>query len=351
MQRTGTIFLIFLAFGFAAILPPAEINGEKSAVRDTGIRLLGATRGYVSTGLWLRAGEAYRRGDHFETLATYQLIRELQPRNPAVYSYLGWNQAYNISPQFPSRDRQFEWVKRGISTLHEGQSELPKDASLLMDEWNFVLFKSSSFPYRLLNFLAPRQNDEIWALVVEDLQKRRNELSSEEDSKLEEFLSETGAQLLLFDQINLFNSLSKNEQAQVLDPDFEASANLEALFSTELHWQLASFLSLDEQAQGLLFLAHWSRLHLMALILEPASKIYPRSMTVDISLMNSYSLASRSCPPELADYFQNSYRMAVERAYKHGIDNARKHGGDELVAEFKDHMRENFEDQPGLLPE
>jgi hypothetical protein len=352
MQRAGTtIVLMLLALGVAAALPPVESNAERSAARDTSLRLLGATRGYVSTGLWLRAGESFRRGDYFETLATYQLIRELQPRNPAVYSYLAWNQAYNISPQFPSRDRQFEWLQRGFTTLHEGQKELPKDATLFQDEWNFLLTKTAGYPVRLVKLLAPRHDDQAFALIVGQLITLRDELTTDQLNELETFLDETGMDLLLFDQVEALLGLPPDQQDSVLDLNQPLSGDLADVFPEITRQRINNLLALDDDLRTIVALGHWARLHLLALTLEPAMKILPRSLTTDTAILNSYRLASLNCPPQLADNFQNTYRTAVERAYKLGIENARKRGGNELATEFKLHMRENFEELPGWLPE
>lgn len=351
MQRTTkTFFLILLAIGVSALLRPAESKQKDTAARDTGLRLLGATRGYVSTGLWLRAGESYRRGDYFETLATYQLIRELQPRNPAVYSYLGWNQAYNISPQFPTRDRQFEWLARGFKTLQDGQLELPDDSSLHQDEWNFLLFKSSIFPLRLIEMLAPRHDDPAFAVVVERMLELRDELSTENFDKLEEFLRETGMHLMLFEHVELLMSMSRENQLAVLDLDSPLPKDLAEFFPEANREQLRELMMLNDEISPIIALAHWARLHLMALTLESAMEIYPRSLSADANILNSYRLAALNCPPHIADNFQNTYRMAVVRLYKVGIENAQKHGGTELVTEFKAHMQENFEELPGWLP-
>ncbi|MEE9312588.1 MAG: hypothetical protein V3V10_09280, partial [Planctomycetota bacterium] len=319
--------------------------------RDTGLRLLGATRGYVSTGLWLRAGESYRRGDYFETLATYQLIRELQPRNPAVYSYLGWNQAYNISPQFPTRDRQFEWLARGFKTLQDGQSELPDDSSLHQDEWNFLLFKSSIFPLRLIELLTPRHDDPAFALVVERMLELRDELSTENFEKLEEFLGETGMHLMLFEHAELLMSIPQEDQLAVLDLAVPLPKDLAEFFPETNREQLRELMTLNDEIKPIIALAHWARLHLMALTLESAMEIQPRSLSADTNILNSYRLAVLNCPAQIADNFKNTYRMAVVRLYKLGIENAQKHGGTDLVTEFKAHMQENFEELPGWLPE
>lgn len=315
------------------LTPPRRGEAEVSDVaRDTGVRALGAARGYASVALWLRAGDAYKRGDLYETTATYQLIRELQPRNPAVYSYLAWNEAYNLSAQFPEPERRMEWVARGFATLRQGQKALPGDASLRLDEWSFVLNRSISQPLGVLATELPawRVTDPQWAVVVESAQDRHERLSPAQQAQLAEFLEEIGLQPQIFDV-----------------PDKPASER------TEIETRQANaLLALDQPVQDLLALCHWCRFHLMTLVLQPALKLPYRSLAVDLALLNSYILARRFLVGAESEFVPR-YRQGVATAFKAGIDNALRHGGESAKADFVAHVRENFAlaDVADLLPE
>lgn len=330
-------YLLFAILGVlvsSLLTPPRRDHAELSAVaRDTGVRALGAARGYASVALWLRAGDAYKRGDLYETTATYQLIRELQPRNPAVYSYLAWNEAYNISAQFPEPERRMEWVARGFETLRQGQKALPRDASLRLDEWHFVLNRSIGQPVGVLQTELPAwgKTDPQWELIANTAIDRHAQLGAADKAALRLFLDEIGLQADLF---------------KIMD---QPEADRTALERR----QAAALLALSDDARGVLVLCHWCRFHLMTLVLQPALAVPFRPLSLDLALLNSYAYAGAYMLPQTESEFGPRYRQGVATALKAGIDNAARYGGESAKADFIAHVRENFElaGVPELLPE
>lgn len=358
MMRLAPQFIVIaVALAIAALMPaPKRAQADTAEVaRTTGVRVLGATRGYATTALWLRAGDAYRRGDYYETLAAYQLIQQLQPRNPAVYSYLSWNQAYNISAPFPEYAAREEWVIRGLRTLHDGQDRMPADASLRQEEWHFLLNRTIGYPISLLSVELRRYRDADngWAVIVEEqLLKLSDTLTDSQRGQLEEFLREVGAHISLFRVL----LLKEGERSRLLDPAFESlppeqQGDLGAEFQPFEREQARAFFALDTPVQELLTLAHWCRLHLMTLTLRPALEMQPRNLQVEISLIISYRLAWQYFPAggKLAEHFLAGYQEGVAVALRAGIENARRRGGEQGQIEFLAHARENLEDVPELL--
>ncbi|MBX3475380.1 MAG: hypothetical protein KF754_13460 [Planctomycetes bacterium] len=341
------------------IPPPRRAQADASDIaRDTGVRALGAARGYASTALWLRAGDAYRRGDLYEATATYQLIRELQPRNPAVYSYLAWNEAYNLAAQFPEPQRRLEWIARGFRTLQQGQKAIPRDASLRLDEWNFVLNRSISQPLGVLETQLPawRETDPRWALLVENARRHHDRLSPSQAAGVRLFVEEIGLQPTLFETADLAAALPQEQRSKLLDPGFETlppaqQGDLARLFSPIERLQVRALYALGQDELGFLAMCHWCRFHLMTMVLMPATKLPYRSLAADLALLNSFRFAWLSMLPGTEPEFTPHYRLGVETAFRAGIDNAARHGGDSAKAEFISHIRENFADVPGLLPE
>ncbi|MBE7492713.1 MAG: hypothetical protein HS108_13295 [Planctomycetes bacterium] len=313
------------------LAPPRAARADLAGIaRDTGARTLGAARGYASVALWLRAGDAYRRGDLYETTATYHLIRELQPRNPAVYSYLAWNEAYNLAGQFPEPERRMEWVARGFATLRQGQKALPGDAGLRLDEWHFVLNRSIGQPLGVLETELPAwgRTDPAWAAVVELARERHSALGESDRRRLRWFLDEIGLQPLIFE------APDKPVAERTPLEDMQAKA-LESLTPAVLE---------------LLGLCNWCRYHLMTLILSEAQRIAYRPLALDLALLNSYLWAHRYLVGGHAEFVPR-YRQGVASAFKAGIDNALRYGGEPAGAAFAAHVRENFADVPELLPE
>lgn len=359
-----SLLVIVAAVAISAALPVPErtTGGDLGEVaRSTGIRVLGATRGYAVTALWLRASDSYRRGDFHQTLATYQLIRELQPRNPAVYSYLSWNQGYNISAQFPERERREEWVRRGLKTLHEGQDNLPRDAGLRMDEWHYLLNRSSQYPGAVLGVEIERFGDSApaWKALTERTLALGDELNEAEQAELDEFLNEYGLGIDIYERLRRFGNLTEEARAYVLDGtpgtlDADERRFLDREFPPTEIERLSALLRLGDSVSTFLAWAHWCRLHVMVLALEPALEFQPHSPSVDSGLLVTLKQAWEYLPPGLPSQteqeFRNSYKEGVAKAFLTGIENALRVGGEDAAIEFIENMKINFEGQEDLLP-
>ena len=365
MQRLVPYALVLVAvLLISAFLPTPERDSQPDAgaiARTTGIRVLGATRGYATTALWLRASDAYRRGDHYEVLAAYQLIAELQPRNPSVYSYLAWNQAFNISAEFPERERREEWVTRGLNTLHEAQDRIPDEATLRQDEWHFVLNRTITYPGAVLSIERKRygKDNPIWAATVDTALELRAALSPAELADLHLFLEEVGLQIDLFELADDVYALTDADRARLLNPDFDnlppdQQGELGEAFSEFARYQVRMLIALSPGVVGYLAAAHWCRLHAMVLAVTPALEMRPHGLSVEGSVLNACRLAFERIPPildaDLREQIETQYKEAVAQAFMSGIENALRIGGRELASEFVKDMKFNFEGMPELLP-
>lgn len=353
-----SLVFILCAVALGAILPApkAQAARPEDAVRATGLRVLGATRGYATAALWLRAGDAYRRGDYFETQAMYQLIREMQPRNPAVYSYLSWNEGYNIPAQFPDRERQLPWLARGLQTIHEGQRELPQDASLRLEEWHFIFNRTRDFPLEVLRLEleAWQESEPAWAEVVKNIFALRDGLTKVRRDQLDAFPEKAVLPADLQDLLSSFDGLEAQARARLMDPAFDQLSETEqgslgAEFDLVARQQLRAFLSLDREVQVIVALANWARLHLMCAALEPVLTMKPRSLSADAALLNSYLYAQKNLPLGMEGAFTPRYRAGVKAAFASGLALARAAYGEEGASEFRVRMWENFKSLPGWL--
>jgi hypothetical protein len=291
-----------------------------------------------------------------------------------VYSYLAWNQAYNIAPLFAEPAQRADWVARGLETLRQGQRALPDDASLLMDEWHFVLNRAVGLPAQVLQseLAAWRDDDPAWAVIVEGAQELHAGLGADDLAALALFLDEVGLLTSLVEAWEIAQSLPQPQRELLLSPRFDALSPADkaavftplfpddaqareayaALFDGATRRATGEFANLSGELRRVLVLWDWCRFHLMTLILQPAQRIRHRSITVDWGLLNSYRLAIRSCPPEALDLeFASRYRRGVATAFANGIENAARFGGEEAQAEFEAHMRGNFSGLSGWLPD
>ena len=60
--------------------------------------------------------------------ATVDLITKLQPHFLSVWTFQGWNLAYNVSVEWDAPEDKYEWIKQGIKFLQEGVEQQPQVA-------------------------------------------------------------------------------------------------------------------------------------------------------------------------------------------------------------------------------
>ena len=92
---------------------------------------LGGLRGFFAIYLWIEAEDQKNLRIHDDLLDTYHRIASLQPDYPATWSFHAWNLAYNLSVQWSTPERRYEWVRHGIEFLAEGIRRNPTNVELL----------------------------------------------------------------------------------------------------------------------------------------------------------------------------------------------------------------------------
>src|SRR5438094_6980690 len=146
-QSRKLIFGLIIVGLFGAMLPYSLWLAEVKRRRDLGeaaigqvdtgsfmlkLALLGGARGIAANVLWTRAEELKREQDWDRMKATVDLITKLQPHFLSVWTFQGWNLAYNVSVEWDAPDDKYDWIKQGIKFLQEGyrkNSEVPDLAS------------------------------------------------------------------------------------------------------------------------------------------------------------------------------------------------------------------------------
>ena len=86
---------------------------------DTGsfmlkLALLGGARGIAANYLWMRARDLQVVQDWDKMKATVNLITKLQPHFLQIWTFQGWNLAYNVSVEWDAPEDKYEWIKQGI---------------------------------------------------------------------------------------------------------------------------------------------------------------------------------------------------------------------------------------------
>ena len=82
-------------------------------------------RGIAANVLWTRAEELKKEQDWDRMKATVDLITKLQPHFLSVWTFQGWNLAYNVSVEWDAPEDKYEWIKKGIKFLQDGVEEEP----------------------------------------------------------------------------------------------------------------------------------------------------------------------------------------------------------------------------------
>jgi hypothetical protein len=102
------------------------------------LALLGGARGVAANVLWTRAIELQKAQDWDKMEATINLITKLQPHFLSVWTFQGWNLAYNVSVEWDSPEDKYEWIKKGIKFLRDGVAKNQKSPDLIWDTaWTY----------------------------------------------------------------------------------------------------------------------------------------------------------------------------------------------------------------------
>ena len=67
-----------------------------------------------------RRGAASASQDWDRMKATVDLITKLQPHFLSVWTFQGWNLAYNVSVEWDAPEDKYDWIKQGIKFLQDG---------------------------------------------------------------------------------------------------------------------------------------------------------------------------------------------------------------------------------------
>ncbi len=146
--------LILFLFGTMSFYTP-WLNNEKKR-RDLGeaaigqidtgsfmmkLFLLGGFRGIVANYLWLRAEENKRDHDWDRLKSNVDLITKLQPHFLSIWTFQGWNLAYNVSVEWDAPEDKYEWIKQGIKFVQRGVENNRRSPDLIWDTAWFYYHK------------------------------------------------------------------------------------------------------------------------------------------------------------------------------------------------------------------
>jgi hypothetical protein len=150
------IYGIAIVALFGAMYPYTYWLGEEKKKRDLGeaaigqvdtgsfmmkLFLLGGFRGIVADLLWIRAEENKRDHDWDRLKTNVELITKLQPHFLSIWTFQGWNLAYNVSVEWDAPEDKYEWIKQGIKFVQEGVRKNRRSPDLIWDTAWFYYHK------------------------------------------------------------------------------------------------------------------------------------------------------------------------------------------------------------------
>ncbi|MGO9917798.1 MAG: hypothetical protein ACLQIB_24275 [Isosphaeraceae bacterium] len=103
--------------------------------------LLGGFRGIVADLLWLRTEEYKKDHDWDRLKTTVELITKLQPHFLSIWTFQGWNLAYNVSVEWDAPEDKYEWIKQGVKFVQEGVKKNTRSPDLVWDTGWFYYHK------------------------------------------------------------------------------------------------------------------------------------------------------------------------------------------------------------------
>jgi len=95
------------------------------------VLLLGGFRAIAVDILWIRSMNLKEEKKFYQLRTLYELIAKLQPSFAKAWIFNGWNLAYNIANQWPSKEDKWKWVKSGIDFIDKGKRRNPDNVDIL----------------------------------------------------------------------------------------------------------------------------------------------------------------------------------------------------------------------------
>lgn len=99
---------------------------------------LGGFRGIVANVLWGDAIALQKVHEWDRLEAKVDMITKLQPHFLSIWTFQGWNLAYNVSVEWDDPADKYRYIKRGINFLKQGSARNPRSPDLMWDTaWTY----------------------------------------------------------------------------------------------------------------------------------------------------------------------------------------------------------------------
>ncbi|APW63436.1 hypothetical protein [Paludisphaera borealis] len=155
-QTKKIIYGLVIVLIFGSMYPYTKWLDQEKKDRDLGeaaigqidtgsfmmkLFLLGGFRGIVANYLWIQAEDHKKNHDWDRLKATVDLITKLQPHFLSIWTFQGWNLAYNVSVEWDAPEDKYEWIKQGIKFVQQGVEHNKRSPDLIWDTAWFYYHK------------------------------------------------------------------------------------------------------------------------------------------------------------------------------------------------------------------
>ena len=140
VEPPGRRLALVSQFGFASVtgtsvrVVPGSPSLELGDLPTQALTvILGGFRGPYVVWLWVKSEEEKQRKIHFDLIDRYTRIAALQSDYPQMWTFHSWNIAWNVSVQWQSLERKYQWVRRATDFLGEGHRKNPHSAEIMAE--------------------------------------------------------------------------------------------------------------------------------------------------------------------------------------------------------------------------
>ena len=147
-EAPGRRLALASQFGFDAaagdpfrLVPGAPETNIEDLPGEAVTLILGGFRGPYVIWLWTKVEEEKQKKIHFDLLDRYSKIAALQSDYPEVWAFHYWNMLWNITVQWQSPERKYQWIRLGIRFLKEGYRRNPHSADIMLEMGRGYLLK------------------------------------------------------------------------------------------------------------------------------------------------------------------------------------------------------------------
>ena len=102
------------------------------------LAMIGGFRGVVADVLWNDSIELQKQQEWDKLKEKVDFITKLQPHFLSVWTFQGWNLAYNVAVEWDDPADKYTWIKNGITFLRQGVEKNRRSPDLIWDTaWTY----------------------------------------------------------------------------------------------------------------------------------------------------------------------------------------------------------------------